>query len=805
MLSFLQDLRYAFRSLRKAPVFTITAVATLGLGIGANSAVFTVVNAVMLKGLPYREADRLVHVWETEPRQQTRQVSYPDFKDVVEQARSLDGVAGYAFDGFTLRTAEGSERLPAARVSADFFQVLGVDPILGRTFRPDEDQPLLTRGAAIISYALWQRRFSGDPRVVGSSIALDDGSFTVVGILPREFHFARLGEPDLFVTLSPGKAAVERRYMHWMWAIGRLREGATREQANAELASIAAARAKSDPQWHKDTGLRVAPLREALIGPIGPVVMGLFAAVGAVLLIACANVANMLLARAMSRRREVGIRLAMGAGRGRIASQFLAESLLLSLAGGAAGLVWAGWGVRTMIAAIPAGMAQGLPFLKGLWVDPGVLAFTFAVCLATGLLFGLAPALRTSSPRVLESLKDGARGSAGRQRMRSALVVSEIAIALALVAAAGLMARSLDRLLDVNPGFDTANLLTARIAIPPSRYDAVPKREAFFDQWQARVSALPGIEGVALVDRLPLLGSGNTGTPAIAGRGPAGSTAPDAELRTVSESYFGVMGLKVAAGRAFAASDGPAAKRVVVVNQRFVEEIFGAEDPIGRSVTFPFVEGPLEVVGVVGDEKAGALDGRVRPVLYFPWRQDSGTSTSVVLRLKPGQQGLGATLAAESRAMEPDVILSAVRAMDEIIASVPATFLRRYPLMILAVFAFLALGLASIGIYGVMSLSVSERTSEIGIRMALGAQTPSILRLVFKQGLALAGAGVAAGLAIGLAGARVLSSALYETPPTDPVVFAGAALVLTAVAALAVYIPARRASRVDPLVAVRHE
>lgn len=804
-LPLLQDFKYAFRSLRKAPAFILVAVATLGLGIGANSAVFTVVNAVMLKGLPYREADRLVHIWETEPKQQSRQVSYPDFKDVVDQARSLDGVAGYALDGFTLRSGEGSERLPAGRVSANFFKVLGVEPAVGRGFRAEEDQPLMNRNVAVISNGLWQRRFSGDPAVVGRSITLNDDAFTVVGVLPREFHFARLGDPDLFVTLSPSKPAVERRFMHWMWAIGRLRDGATREQANAELASIASARAQADPQWHKDTSLRAAPLREALVGPIGPVVLGLFAAVGAVLLIACANVANMLLARALGRKREIGIRLAMGAGRGRIVAQFLAESILLSLAGGAVGLLWAGWGVRTMVAAIPANMAQGLPFLKSLSVDPGVVAFTFAVCLMTGLLFGLIPALRTSSQQVLESLKDGARGSAGKQRMRSALVVAEIAVALSLVAAAGLMARSLNRLLDVNPGFDTANLLTARIAVPGSRYDTPPKLEAFFDKWQERIGSLPGVEGVALVDRLPLLGSGNTGTPTIPGRSVANSNAPDSELRTVSESYFRVMGLPVLKGRGFEPTDGVEARHVVMVNRRFADEIFGGEDPIGRTLTFAFVQGPLEVVGVVGDEKAGDLDGRVRPVLYFPWRQDSGTAMSVVVRVKTDSRGIASALGRESRAMEPDAIVSSVRTMDEIIASVPATFLRRYPLMILGCFAVLALVLASIGIYGVMSLAVNERTSEIGIRMTLGAQTASILGLVFRQGLSLIGLGVAAGVAIGLGAARVLSSALYETPPFDLLVFAGAAFVLAAVAAVAVYIPARRASRVDPLVAVRHE
>ena len=576
--AFQQDVRYGVRSLRKSPVFTLVAVVTLGLGIGANSAIFTVVNAVTLKALPYRDADRLVHIWETQARQQARQVSYPDFKDIADQSTTLEGVVGYAFEGFTLKTAAGSERLRAGRVSAAFFAVLGVEPFLGRTFRPEEDQPLLKRDVALISYGLWQRGFGADPKIVGRAVTLSDAPFTIIGVLPQAFHFARLGDPEIFSTLSPSKNAVERRYMHWMWAIGRLRDGSTMDAANAELGAIAATRAQADQQWHKDTGLRAVPLRNALVGPIRPVVLGLFFAVGAVLLITCANVANMLLARGMSRKREIGIRLAMGARRGRIVSQFLTESVLLSLAGGALGLLWAGGGVRSLIAIIPAALRQSLPFLKDLQVDGVVLAFTFGTCLATGLLFGLLPALRSSGGRVVESLKEGARGSSGRHGLRSALVVGEIAIALSLVAVTGLFARSLSRLLDVNPGFETRHLLTADLTIPPAAYDKPEKIEAFFDQWQSRIKSLPGVSGVALVDRVSLLGSGNTGTPALAGMA-ADSNSPDSELRTVSEDYFRVMGLKVVAGRAFSPSDRTGSPRVVVVNRELVKEVFKDRTP----------------------------------------------------------------------------------------------------------------------------------------------------------------------------------------------------------------------------------
>jgi predicted permease len=798
------DVRYTTRGLMKSKAFSLVAVTTLGLGIGANSAVFTVVNAVLLKGLPYRDADRLVHIWETEPRQQMRQVSFPDFKDVRDGAQSFESVAGYAFDGFTLKTADGSERLNAARVSANFFTTLGVAPLMGRSFTVDEDQPLLQRSVVMLSHGFWQRRFGGDAGIVGRSLTLSGAPFTVIGVLPADFHFARLGEPDVFATLSPGQAAVERRFMHWMWAFGRLREGVTAEAASAELASIALTRAQNDQQWHKETGLRAMSLREALVGPIRPLVLGLFAAVAAVLLIACANVANMLLARAMSRKREIGIRLALGAGRGRIVAQFLTESVVLALAGGALGLLWAGYGVRAMVAAIPANQLTTLPFLKGLQVEPGILAFTFAVCVGTGLLFGLMPALRTSGARVIDSLKDGARGSSGRQRLRSALVVSEIAIALSLVAATGLLARSLSRLLDVDPGFETRGLVTARVGIPATAYDTPDKTEAFFDQWHARIQALPGVLGVAFVDLLPLTGSGNTGTPSIVGV-PADSTAPDANLRTVSENYFSVMGLQTLSGRAFGATDRMNAARVAIVNRAFCDELLKGREAVGERITFAFNNSPLEIVGVVANEKVGLLDGRVRPVVYFPWRQQGGPATSVVVRGASDPRAISGALRAETLAMEPDAIVTSVRTMEEIIAASPATFLRRYPLLILSCFAGLALLLASIGIYGVMSLTVRERTSEIGIRMALGAPSSSVLQLVMKQGLLLALFGVTAGILTGLAGSRVLSSALFETPPTDPATFGASAVILLIVAGAACWIPARRASRVDPLTAVRQE
>lgn len=803
----LQDLRYAARGLRRAPAFTLAAVLTLGLGIGANTAAFTVVDAALLRALPYRDQDRLVQLWESAPRKQReRQLSYPDFADVRDSSTVFEAVAGYAFDGFTLSSDEGAERLAGARVSAGFFRVLGVEPVLGRGFRPEEDQEAAKREVVVLSHGLWQRRFGSDPGVVGRRITLGGEPYTVVGVLPRSFHFARLGDPEIFATLAPSRAAVERRYMHWMWALARLRPGVGLEQANAELAGIARARERLDPRWHEDSGLYAVPLRDAIVGGVRPLLLGLLAAVALVLLIACLNVANMLLARAGARRRELGIRTALGADRARLVRQLLTESLLLALLGGAAGLLWAGGGVRALVAAIPEAQRESLPFLKDLALNPAVLAFTTGACLLTGLVFGLAPALHACDRDVALRLKESGRGSARRQGLRSALVVGELALALVLVVAAGLLTRSLSRLLAVDPGFETSHLLTARIGLPAARYAAPQQVEAFFGRWRSRIESLPGVAGVALVDRLPLLGSGNTGTPSVVGRPASDVHAPDSELRTVSSEYFRTMGIALRAGRGFDERDRADAPRVAVVNQTFADALFPDADPLGQRVGFAFLSGPpLAIVGVVADEKVGELDARTRPVFYFHWLQEPRAATSVVVRTRSDPHALLAALRAESRALEPELLVAGVRTMEELIAGSQASFLRRYPLLLLGSFAALALALAAIGVYGVMSYSVSQRTNEIGIRLALGAAPGNVLALVLKEGLALALLGAAAGLGGALATARVLSSLLFETPPTDPSVLTVSALVLLAVAALACWLPARRAARTDPLAAIRCE
>lgn len=796
-----QDLRYGARSLRKSPAYTAVAVLTLAIGVGANSAIFTVAEAALLRTLPYRAPERVVHLWETTRDAPSRQLSYPDYRDVRDGARSFEGVAGYGFFGSSIDGADGREPVSGARVTANFLATLGVAPALGRDFVAAEDATDGVRDVVLISHGFWRRRFGADAAIVGSSVTLGGAPFTVIGVLPASFQFAPAGDPEMLVTLSPPQSLVERRFTHWMYGVARLAPGATREQANAELAAIAARRGADDARWHADTGLRAEPVREAIVGGVRPLVLGLAAVAGAVLLIACANLANMTLARAGERRREVGIRVAVGAGRGRLVRQFLTESLLLSLAGGAAGLLWAGWGVRAILATIPADQARFLPYLKDVSsVDPGVVGFTVLLCLLTSVAFGLPPALR-SARQVADHLRAGRgpRSGAGRQRLRGALVVVETALTLVLLVGAGLMTRSLQRLLAVDPGFETSGLVTVRIQAPASAYDTPEKREAFWKALSDRVRALPAVAGVAAVDALPLVGAGNTGIPSVVGMPVATESTPAATLRTVSPDYFEVLGLPLASGRAFAATDRAGSPRVVVVNREFERQLLAGAAALGRRITFAFVpDQAFEVVGVVGDELVGEVDGAPRPVVYFSQAQDGAMGASLVVRSAAAAGPLLEALRREARALDPAVLVTRPATMDEVRAGSRAVFLRRFTLALVGAAAVASLLLAMVGVYGVMSYSVTQRRDEIGVRMAMGARPAEVLRMVLRQGLGLALGGVFVGTALALFATRSLSRVLFETPPSDPLTLTLAATLLAAVALVACAVPAARAARVDP-------
>jgi putative ABC transport system permease protein len=806
-----QDVRYGLRTLSKRPGFTLIAIATLALGIGGCTAIFTVVDAALLRALPYREPERLVHLWETTPQNvfHQREASYPDYLD-WQQSDSFTGMAAYSGGGgFMLEGNEAQERVDAGRVSANFLSVLGVAPILGRDFQPGEDQPGAER-LVILSFSLWQRLFGGNPDAVGKSLKLSGFDYTVVGVLPKSFQFAARGSAQLWTPLQPGEAQRSRRYMHWIRTIGRLKPGVNQDQAQAEIQTIAARIEKDHGDSHAGTAIILVPLHQEFVGAIKPLLFVLLAAVGFVLLIACANVANLLLARSSARQKEVAIRLALGATRWRLMRQLLTESVLLALVGGAAGLVIAQSGVEALIAAIPEFQLSTMPYLRDLGIDRGVLGFTALLSLLTGIVFGLFPALQTSRPDLQSTLKEGGRTSSGglRSRVRGALVVTEIALALVLLVGAGLMLQSLKRLLQVDPGFRTEDLLTFSISLPPTRYTEQPRVAAFHEQLLTRLESAPGVEGAATISTLPLIGGNTTRFFVASQPRPAPGRETEANLRDISPNYFRVMGVPLVAGRPFSESDDLNAPPVVIVNQTLARLAFSNEDPTGQRLIFTGGDPtPIEIVGVVGDEKLNGLDAAITPVVYFPFLQDGspGVMTNVVVRTSSHPSGLTSAIRNECLALEPALAIYGVRTIEETMDNLPATFMRRYPALLIGVFSAVALVLAAVGVYGVISYSVAQQTREIGIRIALGAARGDVLRLVMRKGMTLTVSGIAVGLGAAWALTRLMSGLLFEVSATDSMTFGIVALLLAGVALTACFLPARRATKVDPMVALRYE
>lgn len=801
----LQDLRYAIRTMVKKPGFTLTAVVTLALGIGASTAIFTVVDAALLRGLPYKSSQQLYHLWENRPQQEfsKREFSYPDYQD-YQKNNSFD-LAAYTGGGGIMSGRGEPERVFSPQVSANFFSLLGVEPLIGRSFQEGDDKPGAPR-VAVLTYGMWQSKFGGDAGILGQALTISGQDYTVVGVLPASFQFA-LRNADLWVPYQPNEAQLTRRFMHGTNLIGRLKPGVTVEQANNELSIIAQRIEQEHNQSHAGTGIRVVPLQEEIVGTVKPILFVLLGAVGFVLLIACANVASLLLTRSLSRYKEVAIRSALGASRWRVIRQMLTESVLLSFAGGLAGLMVAYWGLDALIAALPDRQLMSLPFLKSLQIDTRILGFSFALSAFTGILFGLVPALQSSRLDLNETLKEGGRTTAGgaRHRLRSAFVVLQIALAVVLLVGAGLMMKSLFRLLQANIGFDPDNVLTMTVVLP-ANYSEAPAIVNFHQQMKERAQALPGVAGVGTIDVLPLQG-GNTTRFYVEGDPiPAPGQAIEANVRVADESYFQTLGIPLLAGRAFERSDHADAPGVVIIGKTVADRVFAGRDPIGRKIKYSSFDTPGDlIVGVVGDVRIAGIDEAIRPVLYYPSRQNPSTFTNLVLRTSGDPISVAGAVRNELRSLEPSVAIFNVRAMDEIMSTSPAAFMRRFPGLLITIFAGVALLLASIGIYGVVSYSVSQQSHYIGVRMALGAQTSDILKLVMKQGLVLAIVGVVIGVIAAMLLMRLLSSLLFEVRATDPTIFLLGVAALFGVALLACYFPARRATKVDPLEALRYE
>ena len=809
MGNFLQDLRYSWRMLLKSPGFTAVAVVALALGIGANSAIFSVVNALLLRPLPFRDPDQLVQVWEADVKrgQNTETVAYPNFEDWRDQNHVFEQVVAYSDRTFDLTGAAEPERIQGAVVSPAFFPMLRIKPTLGRVLLPEEDQPNKVF-SVVISERLWQRRFDSDPQIIGQAMDLNNERFTVVGLIAQVTDLS--GMPDdteLWIPISHSRGFDNRRGHH-LSVMARLKPGVTREQAQANMDTIASALAAQYPDSNTDHGVRLVPLQEQIVGDFRLALLVLLGAVAFVLLIASANVANMLLARAASRQKEIAIRIALGAGRFRLIRQLLTESLLLSALGGAVGLLLALWGVYLLVAFGPA----DLPRAKEVAVDGRVFGFTLAVSLLTGIIFGLAPALQASRPDLNETLKESGRsatGSASHRRVRSLLVVSEIALSLVLLVGAGLLMRSFLKLQAVNTGFNPQNVLTMQISLRGPNYQKEAPVIAFYDQLLDQIKALPGVQSVATRSHLPIALDEDYANLSfnIEGQFYEPANRPIAFYNAVSPAYFQTMQIPVLKGRSFDDHDVRKSQNVIIINETLAQRHFPGEDPIAKRMTLndknPTEEDWATVVGIVKDTKPRELDREPVAEMYRPFAQQPRSSMVLMIRTTNKPESLAAAVRREVQTLDKNQLVHSIRTFESVMSEAVAT--PRFRTFLLGVFAVVALILAMVGVYGVMSYAVTQRTHEIGIRMALGAQGSDVLKLVIGHGMALAFAGVGIGLAASFALTRVISKLLFGVTATDPMTFAVIAILLTSVALLASYLPARRAAKVDPMVALRYE
>ncbi len=798
-----QDLRYAARVLRKNPTFTLVSTLTLALGIGATTAIFSVVDAVMLRPLPFADSDRLVRIWESDlPRGRPEfSVSQPNFLDFRSRNQTFERMAATNGATMTLTTPDGVEPIVARRVSIDFLPMLGASPALGRTFLPEEDRPGGNTRVAVVTHGFWQRRLGADPGAAGKTVSLNGVSYSVVGVLPQSFVWA-VPNLDLFVPLAADPA--QNRGDHQLIALGKLKPGVSLQQANADLQAIAAQLSAQYPESNGGWSVLLRSFYDWLV-PVETrrMLVVFLAAVGFVLLIAAGNVANLLLARAAARQKEMSIRVALGAGRRRVLSQLLVESLLLALIGGAAGCALA-LGATTALKAIASDAI--VPRLDEIVIDLRVLSFATFVSVLTGLLFGIAPALQASRPNMNEALKDAGRtgtGGASRQRLRDALVVAEVALSVALLVGAGLLVRSMWTLQNVNPGFDPRNLLTLQVSVAGPAYQSEDAANGFYQEALAKIAALPGVTSASAASIVPMSGGNTSIEVVIEGRAAdAAGIVPSADWRVVSSGYFRTLGVGLR-GRDFDERDiGETSS--VIVSEEMARRYWPGADPIGRTFLWHTATGPrMTIVGVAGDVRQLSLETDPAPVIYLPSTAFRWNPMFLVIRTGTDPVSLTAAVRSVVRGVNPAIPISNVRTADEIVAM--SVGQRRFNMFLLGSFAAVALVLACVGLFGVMSYLVSQRTHDIGVRLALGAVPGDIFRLVIGRGMALAGGGAAIGLAAAFWLSRSLEALLFQVRPTDLLTFATVVIVLLIVALMACAVPARRATRVDPVIALRYE
>ncbi|MDQ3907589.1 MAG: ABC transporter permease [Acidobacteriota bacterium] len=805
----LQDLRYAVRVLLKQPGFTATAVLAVALGVGANTTIFSAVDALLLRPFSFPQPERVFVVWErnTQSGFARGAVSPANFYDLRAQSHSLEDLSAYYDTSFNVSDGDRPERLEGSVVTASLFSAVRARAAAGRLLT-DEDEEWGKDHVIVISDGLWQRRFGGDPKIVGRELSLNGQSYTVVGVMPPRFNFPP-NSSDLWKPLSFDAEDSHDRADHFLRVMGRLKEGVSPEQAEAELGAVARQLASQYPETNAGRDFSVKSMvADYTRGPRAGLNV-LLGAVAFVLLLACANVANLLLVRGGSRQKEIGIRMAMGASRARLVRQLLTESVVLALAGGALGALLAVWGVAAMTAAIPQTLSKYLAGWENVSVNPRVLLFTLGVSVLTGLLFGLAPAIQTTRTNFNDALKDGGRASAlySRNRLRSLLVVSEIALSLVLLVGAGLLIKNFVNLLRVEPGFDPSNVVVMSLSLGGKRYDDAKSRVDFYRQLQQKIAALPGVRGVGAINLLPLSRSNADTLFTIEGRPPLPKGQETyADWRPTSPGYIGAMGVRLLRGRFIAEQDDRQdAPRVAVVNERMVARFFKDEDPLGKRLNFGAESAgkTWEIVGVVADTKRDGLDEEIEPAVYVPYAHAAPRSMTVVVCTTNEPTQIVAAVQNELRAIDKDQPLFNVQTMDRVVKESLAP--QRVTTASMGVLAAVALALATIGIYAVMSYIVTQRRHEIGIRLALGAQPGDILRMVVRQGMILTLVGLATGVAASLVLTRGMTKVLYGVSPTDPATFATIIFLLTAAALAANYFPARRATKVDPMQVLKYE
>ena len=797
----LQDLRYAVRTLAKSPAFTLIVVLTLALGSGANTAIFSVVNGVLLTPLPYKDPSRLVVVWESKGTSTHNVVNPANYKDWHDRATSFNGLALLSWAGLTF-TGDQAERVPGRAVTPDFFGVLGATPLLGRTFNAEESRPKAPR-VIVLSEALWRRRFGADRAIVGRAVPVAGGTARVVGVMPASFRPMPLGHEEYWEPM-PLDWSNRARNGRYAMVVGRLRNGVTIERAQTEMSRIARQLESEAPDFDTGWGATVVPLMEQVVGGAQRTILVVLGAVSLVLLIACANVANLMLARASSRERELAIRAALGASRWRLVRQALVESVILALAGGAAGALLASWGVHLLVRAAP----PEVPRIADIRLDLTVLAVTGLVSMAAGVLFGLPAALSRSGAAIQGLHAATTRTTAGvpAARLRGALVIAQMSLAIVLLVGAGLLVRSLQRLIAVDPGFDPANISAVTITLPDATYPDSLRRVAFYERLLERVRTMPGVQSAGIISWLPMTpGNAATSLTVVGRPEPAPGQKPTAAIRIVDPGYFDAMRIPLRRGRSLVPSDRLGSVPVAVISDAMARKLWPGEDPIGRHVKVEWwhEKVSVEIVGVVGDSRHDGLDAEFEPTLFYPFAQESQGGMSLVLRSTLPPETLTRMVRGAVSEMDRGLPVADAVTMYHHITEMMAD--RRYPAFVLGLFAALALTLAAVGIYGVLSYTVGQRTREIGVRLALGARPADVLRTVLGDGLRLTFIGIALGAtAAGLA-AGALGKLLYDVRPLDPVTFASVTLVLVGVALLAMAAPARRAARVDPMVALRYE